>query len=71
MRESSTYQLILEEGAVAEAHEMLLKQGRVRFGTPTAEQANRLKGVEDLDRLRRLAVRLLKVTSWDALLRGR
>ena len=71
MRESSTYQLILEEGAVAQLRETLLKQGKARFGTPTAEQANKIKAIDDLARLDRLAVRLLKVNTWDELLRGR
>jgi hypothetical protein len=71
MRDSWTYQLILEEGAVDGLHKMLLKQGRSKFGTPTPEQANKLKAIDDLDRLERLALRLLKVNTWEALLRGR
>lgn len=71
MRESATYQGILEEGAVEHSHKVLLKLGKEKFGTPTAEQANKLKAIGDLDRLDRMFVRLLKVNSWDALLRGR
>lgn len=70
-RESATYQGILEEGAVEHAHTVLLKQGQAKFGAPTAEQSNKLKAITDLERLDRLAVRLLKVNSWDTLLRGR
>lgn len=71
MRESDTYLGILEEGAVAELRESVLKLGRAKFGAATSEQANKLKAIEDLERLRRLVVRVLKVDSWDALLRGR
>lgn len=71
MRESDTYLGILEEGAIAQLHETLLKQGKVKFGTPTAEQANRVKAIQDLARLDRLTVRLVKVNTWDELLRGR
>lgn len=71
MRDSVAYQIILEEGAVAEARESVLKLGRAKFGAATAEQVNKLKAIEDLERLRRLLVRVLRVDSWDALLRGR
>jgi hypothetical protein len=71
MRESAAYQIILEEGAVAQLHDTLLKQGKARFGAATPEQANRLKAIQDQGRLDRLTLRLLKVNSWDELLRGR
>lgn len=71
MRESTTYQWVIEQGELLQSRKMLLKQGRAKFGPPTPEQANKLKAIEDLERLERLAVRLLKVDSWDALLRGR
>lgn len=71
MHVSSTYQMILEEGAVAQLHETLLKLGKARFGAPTAEQANRVKAIQDQARLDRLTLRLLKVNTWDELLRGR
>jgi hypothetical protein len=71
MHESSTYVAILEEGAAKQSHKLLLKQGQKRFGEPTVAQAERLKGIEDLDRLERLAVRLLEVGSWDDLLAGK
>jgi len=71
MRDSVAYQIILEEGAVAESRESVLKLGRAKFGAATPEQVNKLKAIEDLERLRRLLVRVLRVASWDALLRGR
>jgi hypothetical protein len=69
MRESSTYLAILEEGAVAHAHSIILKQGGVRFGDPTEKQAAKLKAIEDLERLDRMAVKLLDAKGWDAVLR--
>lgn len=71
MRESVTYLAILEEGAIEHMHQVLTKQGRTKFGPPTPEQSAKLKAIQDLERLDRLAVRLLRVASWDALLRGR
>jgi hypothetical protein len=71
MHESSTYQWVIEQGELLRSHKMLLKMGKVKFGQPTPDQANKLRAIEDLDRLERLAVRLLRVDSWDALLRGR
>jgi hypothetical protein len=37
MRESVTYQAILEEGRLEEARKMLLLQGRDRLGEPSAQ----------------------------------
>jgi hypothetical protein len=71
MRESTTYMGILEEGAIEHTRELLLRQGREKYGEPTPEQEGKLKAIQKLDRLDRLAVRLVKVDSWDALLRGR
>jgi hypothetical protein len=69
MQESGTYQLILEEGAVKYAREMLLEQGEIRFGEPTEKQKNKLSTIEDLERLKRMARSVLTAKSWDALLR--
>ncbi|WP_439625584.1 hypothetical protein [Gemmata sp.] len=69
MRESSTYQLILEEGAVEHTRELILKQGRVKLGQPTDKQAAKLGAIQDLERLDRIAVKLLTAKSWDGLLR--
>jgi hypothetical protein len=71
MSESVAYDMILEEGALAQTHELLSQMGTVKFGPPTPEQAAKLKAIENQPRLNRLAVRLLRVDTWDALLRGR
>lgn len=69
MRESGTYQLILEEGAIAHTQELVLKLGRKRLGEPSDKQANKLKAIQDLDRLDRLVEKAPTAKSWDALLR--
>lgn len=69
MRESGTYLLILEEGAIEHLREVILKQGRVRFGEPTEKQAAKLKAIQDLERLDRIAVKLVTAKTWDGLLR--
>lgn len=71
MRESSTYMSILEEGTIEHMREVLLKLGTEKFGVPTERQARQLSRIDDLERLDRLALRLIKVDTWAALLKGR
>jgi hypothetical protein len=66
-----TYQLILEEGAVNYAREMLLELGEERPGKPSEKQRNQVATVEDLDRLKRISRKVLTAKSWDAFLRVR
>jgi hypothetical protein len=68
MRESSTYQAILEEGAVAEAKKMLRLIGDSTFGQPDAETAAALERINDLPQLEALAKRMGGVGSWQELL---
>ncbi len=72
MKESSTYQAILEEGKTEgkaeEARKMLLLLGRDRFGEPSARILALLHAVTDLGRLETMAIRLLHVTAWEELL---
>jgi hypothetical protein len=83
MKESSTYQAILEEGKaegralgqaigkaegkVDEARKMLLLQGRERFGEPSTKIVALLDAVTDLGRLEELMIRLLRVKTWEEL----
>jgi len=69
MRESSTYQLILEEGAIEHTRELILKLGQKQMGKPTEKQAAKLQGIEDLERLDRIALKAPTAKSWDSLLR--
>ncbi len=71
MKESPGYQFILEEGAIDHMRELILKLGRKQIGEPTDKQKNRLAAIEDLERLDRIADKLLTAKSWDALLRVR
>jgi predicted transposase YdaD len=75
MRESVTYQAILEEGeakgAIAEARKLLLLLGRDRFGPPDRATRDALERIQDLQRLEELGVRLLSAGSWQQLLGSR
>jgi predicted transposase YdaD len=68
LRESSTYQLILKEGALEELQRMILQLGRIRFGPASEETQTRLQGITDLDRLRRIHEAILAAGSWEELL---
>ena len=77
MRESSTYQAILqegreegrEEGRVEGARRLLLRLGTRKFGLPDASTAESLERIDDLDMLERLSDDLLTAASWSDLLR--
>jgi hypothetical protein len=71
MIESSAFQVIREDSAIDTLHRTLLTLGRAQFGGPTPEQEQKLKGIKNLDRLDRLVLRVLKVSTWDDLLKGR
>lgn len=76
MKDSVTYQAIVEEGRVeGEAKgilrarlEDLLLLGRRRFGDAKPEIESALRGIADADRLGRMIAALLDVSSWEELL---
>ena len=76
MKESSTYQAILEEGriegiaqgAVAEAKKVLRLQGEQAFGSPDAATAAAIERLDDLARLEGLLRRVLTAADWRELL---
>ena len=68
MRESVTFQAILEEGRVEELHRVILRLGRVRFREPDESIRNQIEAMRDIDRLEDLTERLLIVSSWDELM---
>jgi predicted transposase YdaD len=72
MKESSTYQAILEEGrtegAVAEARKLLRVFGDRLFGPPDARTAAAIERIDDLARLEELCNRLPTAGSWHELL---
>jgi hypothetical protein len=59
---------IFDEGMEHHARQTLLLQGRKRFGEPSPEIELALRKIEDLDRLDRMSVRLLEVSTWTELL---
>jgi hypothetical protein len=72
MRESSTYQAILEEaraeGAVAEARKLLRLLGDDAFGPPDAGTARAIERLTDLPRLEELLRQVRTAASWQELL---
>ena len=76
MRESVTYQAILEEGRqegrqegrVEELHRMILRQGRVRFGEADESIRQQIEAIRDIVVLEDLTERLVIVSSWDELM---
>lgn len=68
MKDSVTYQGIVEEGMVKARQEDLLRLGRKKFGAPNDAIRTALANVSDPDRLANLLDRVLDVSSWDELL---
>lgn len=76
MKESSTYQAILEEGrqegrgegAVVEAKKVLRLLGGDAFGVPDARTAAAIERINDLTQLEELLRRVRSATSWQDLL---
>jgi hypothetical protein len=76
MKESVTYQAIIEEGEtkgkaegkVEEARNMILLMGRSQFGEPSTETEAALNALSDVRQLEKLGVRLLRAVSWEELL---
>jgi hypothetical protein len=81
MKESVTYQAILQEGraegeAKGEAkgrvkgeQSVLLRQGKKRFGEPDTVVVQAIHAITSLERLEQLSERILEVESWAELLR--
>ena len=76
MKESSTYQAILEEGrsegqtegAIAEAKKLLRLQGDAAFGPPDGQTATALDRLDDLAQLEDLFERIRTAKNWKDLL---
>jgi hypothetical protein len=69
--ESHAFAVLEELVGVKQCQEIIQLQGREKFGVPTPAQEKKLDAIVDLERLKRLGVRLLKVNSWDDLLKGK
>ena len=68
MRESDTYQFILDEGRVEALQSALLRQGRKKLGDPDEAIRNVIMNLNDLERLNFLFERMLDVSNWEELL---
>jgi hypothetical protein len=72
MKESVTYQAIVEEGKIEgkiEARqEVLLELGQKRFGAPDKSTELAVRAITDLERLKHLSERLLEASTWQELL---
>jgi hypothetical protein len=68
MKDSVTYQAILEEGEAREARRILLRMGQKRFGPPGEAIVAAIDGITDREQVEALTERLLDVSSWDELL---
>jgi hypothetical protein len=68
MRESVTYQAILEEGRVEELHRVILRQGRLRFGDADETVRHEIEAIRDIETLEELTDGLVTVSSWDELM---
>jgi hypothetical protein len=64
LEESTTYQYILKLGALRHGRQLILRQGRVKFGDPDPATAARIEAIEEPDELDRLGERLLFVNNW-------
>ncbi len=68
MEQSVTYQAIVEKGMIRDRHDVLLQQGRKKFGPPSEVVVMAIRSVIDFERLSRLTERILDVSSWQELL---
>lgn len=68
MIESDTYLYILEQGEAKGVQKTLLLLGRERFGEADENVRLMVESITDLERLNRMSVRLLHVSSWQELL---
>jgi predicted transposase YdaD len=72
MRESVTFQAILEEGEqtgrIKELHCVILRLGRRRFGEADEAIRQQIEAIRDIVVLEDLTERLLIVSSWDELM---
>lgn len=69
LRDSTTYQGVLEKGRLDEARKILLRQARKRFKRPSAEGEAALHAITDLDKLEQLGETLMDARSWSGWLK--
>jgi len=68
---STTYMAILEEGEaqgrLLEGRNLILRQGRKRFGEPSEANMAQLNAINSVETIEALAERLLDVENWQNL----
>ena len=77
IEESSVARDLIEKGiaqgmaqSLARERHFVLNLGRTKLGPPSQEVLAAFEGIDDLDRLEAIGLRLLEVSSWDELLAG-
>lgn len=68
MEESTTYQAIMQKGAVRALRNAIVKMAERRFGPPSAAQQVELASIDDPERLSRIHDQILDASDWDELL---
>ncbi|MBI1830144.1 MAG: hypothetical protein HYR84_01680 [Planctomycetes bacterium] len=68
MHQETAWDAAIDRGVVRGQLRQLLLQGRERFGDPVEKIVAELNAINDTDRLERMAIAILKVRSWKALL---
>jgi hypothetical protein len=68
MRESSGYQIILDEGRTEEAQKIIRRLASKRLGSPDEAVELTLKAIEDIERLERIIDRYNDAADWQDLL---
>lgn len=68
MRESSTYQAILNEGREEAARAMVLRLGRRHLGEPAEQVLTTIENLQPKARLEQMFDKILDVKTWEELL---
>jgi hypothetical protein len=68
LRESSYYQMILDEGRMVEAQNTLLRLAGKKFGAVPAPVEAAVRGLTDRERIERMTDRIFEAADWDDLL---
>jgi hypothetical protein len=68
---NAAIEIFEEWGAIKALKRAILEQGREKVGDPSPKQEQAIRGIEDLDRLDRMVIRVLKARGWSDLLKTR
>jgi hypothetical protein len=68
VEESTTYQYILERGAIAEVQKLVIRHGAPKLGTPNKKVKAAIQELEDLTRLEHMLRSLETAASWNDVL---